>query len=163
MREDLAPSGAIEELVVEELIGIAWRKRRVLAYESAVISKQLDGAVEDWEQRDTIVLAHKQWAAEQARQMPPEQTLQQRLDRLNKSEAVQLGNSFWKHVSGLSVTPIDAYIFWYSMKAMALRELVMEEPLSSPAVRGRVCVVAQKIGVNVDKAIGVENRISTVH
>jgi len=30
----------------------------------------------------------------------------------------------------------------------------MEEPLSSPAVRGRVCVVAQRIGVNIDKAIG---------
>ena len=50
--------------------------------------------------------------------------------------------------------PIDAHIFWYSMQAMALRELGMENPLSSPAVRGRVCVVAQKIGVNIDNAIG---------
>jgi len=49
MREDLAPTGAVEELLVEELIGIAWRKRRVLAYESAVIGKQWNGAVEDWE------------------------------------------------------------------------------------------------------------------
>ena len=30
----------------------------------------------------------------------------------------------------------------------------MEEPLNSPGVRGKVCVVAQKMGVNVDKAIG---------
>ena len=37
---------------------------------------------------------------------------------------------------------------------MTLRELGTEEPLSSPGVRGKVCVVAQKMGVNVDKAIG---------
>ena len=162
MREDLAPSGAIEELVVDELIGIAWRKRRVLAYESAVISKQRDGAIEDWEQRDPIVLAHKQWTAEQARQKspeqarqkPPEQALQWTLDQLHKSDSVQPGNSFRKHVSGLSMKPIDAYIFWYRMQSMALRELGMEEPLNSPGVRGKVCVVAQKMGVNVDKAIG---------
>jgi hypothetical protein len=39
----------------------------VLAYESAVNNKQWDGAAEDWEQQDPIVLAHKQWAAEQPR------------------------------------------------------------------------------------------------
>ena len=154
MREDLAPSGAIEELLVEELIGITWRNRRVLAYERAVISKQRDGAVEEWEQRDPIVLAHKQWTAEQARQKPPEQNLQELLDQLNKSEAVQPANSFLKHVSGLSVKPSDAYVFWYSMQAIALRELGMEERLSSPGVRGKVCVVAQKMGVNLDIAIG---------
>ena len=118
MREDLAPSGAIEELVVEELIGIAWRKRRVLTYESAVISKQWDGAVEDWEQRDPIVMDHKQWATEQARKKPPEQLLQWTLDQLNSSKADQPGNSFRKHVSGLSVKPIDAYILWYSMQEL---------------------------------------------
>ena len=103
--------GAIEELVVEELIGIAWRKRRVLAYESVVISKQWNEAVEDWEQRDTIVLAHKQWAAKQGREKPPEQPPQRTLDQLYKVEAVQPGDSFWKRVSGLSVKPIDAYVF----------------------------------------------------
>ena len=57
MREDWAPVGITEELLVEDLIGIEWRKRRVLAYESAVISKQWDGAVEDWGQQHSIVMA----------------------------------------------------------------------------------------------------------
>ncbi len=43
MREDWAPAGITEELLVEDLIGIAWRKWRVLADESAVISKRLEG------------------------------------------------------------------------------------------------------------------------
>ena len=47
MQNDLAPEGAMEELLVEDLIGITWRKRRVLAYESAVISKQRDQAIKD--------------------------------------------------------------------------------------------------------------------
>ena len=38
MRDDLAPAGANEELVASDLIGIARREQRVLAYEEAVIS-----------------------------------------------------------------------------------------------------------------------------
>jgi len=37
---------------------------------------------------------------------------------------------------------------------MTVKEFGKEEPLSSPAVRGMVCVVAQKFGVDVDDAIG---------
>ena len=129
MWEDLAPAGAAEELLVEELIGISWRKRRVLAYESAVIGKQQDKAIGDWEQQHPVVQAHKQWAD-------------------------QPDNSLWKLVSGLSVKPIDAYILWYVMQALPLKELAEEEPLSSPRVRGITCLVAQKFGVDVDDAMG---------
>jgi len=100
------------------------------------------------------VMAHKQWAADQARQKPPGQPRQWTPDQLYKLEADQPGNSFWKHVSGLSVKPIDAYILWYRIQAMTVRELSREEPLSSPTVRGEVLFVAQKFGVDLDDAMG---------
>ena len=51
---DLAPLGAVEELLVDDLIVIAWRKRRVIAYESAVLSKQLDTTVTDYQQEHSV-------------------------------------------------------------------------------------------------------------
>ena len=76
MREDLAPQGALEELAVGKLIGIAWRNRRVLAYESAVISKQRDQAIKDWEEQHPFVQAHNLWAAKQSRQAEKNQPSQ---------------------------------------------------------------------------------------
>ena len=70
-----------------------------------IIGKHWDRAVEDWEERNAIVLAYEQWAAEQARQKPPEQLRQSTLDRLNKlvqlmGSTLQPGKLHWKHVSG---------------------------------------------------------------
>ena len=163
MREAWAPVGAMEEYLVEELIGIAWRKRRVLAYESAVISKQWDGAVEDWEQQHPIVMAHQQWAAEQTPKLTPDQPLKSTAEPSSKMTVEQLfkkiigdqpGDSTRKHVSGLSVKPIDAYILWYVMAEMTFREVNMDEPLSSPTGRGRALIKAQQLGADVDDAIG---------
>ena len=42
IREDLVPIGAIEQLLVEDIICYWWRKRRILVYESALISGQWD-------------------------------------------------------------------------------------------------------------------------
>ena len=50
--------------------------------------------------------------------------------------------------------PIDPYVLLYVMQCMSVRELGKEEPLSSPTVRGMVCVVAQKFGVDLDDVIG---------
>jgi len=52
------------------------------------------------------------------------------------------------------VKPIDAYILWFSLQAMTAEEFSKDEPLSSPIVRGRVGVVAQKFGVDLDDAMG---------
>jgi len=113
MREDWAPAGITEELLVEDLIGIEWRKRRVLAYESALISKQWDGAVEDWEQQHPFVRAHKQWTAEQSPKSTPEQRLKSTAEPsgkltveqlFKKMEGDQPGNSTRKHDLGLAVT-----------------------------------------------------------
>ncbi len=49
LREDLAPDGALEELLVDELSMLTWRRRRVLRHETASIRLHLDTAGEDWE------------------------------------------------------------------------------------------------------------------
>ena len=54
MWEDLAPAGALEESLVEELICNIWRKRRVVAHESALISKKAATARRDWEERNRV-------------------------------------------------------------------------------------------------------------
>ena len=58
----------MEGFLVDELIAIAWRKRRVLKYENAVISKQRDQAIKDWEEQYPLVQKYKQWANSQSRQ-----------------------------------------------------------------------------------------------
>ena len=50
--EDMAPVGALEELLVDELIMLTWRRRRVLRYENAAIRASSDTAIEDWEREE---------------------------------------------------------------------------------------------------------------
>ena len=144
MREDLAPEGAVEELLVEELIGIAWRKQNALAYESAVISKQRDQAIKDWEEQH-LVCAHKQWAAERPRQWKPGQP--------PPWAVKQSGDSVRKYRSGLRVTPTGVYVLLYFVQELAVHELAKEE-VESPTVRGTVCAKALKLGVHLDDVIG---------
>ena len=49
--EDLAPTGALEEILVQEIISIIWRKRRLLRHESALASQQAAQAIDSWEQQ----------------------------------------------------------------------------------------------------------------
>ena len=54
MWEDLAPVGALEESLTDDLINLMWRKRRVIAYESALISQKAATARRDWEERNQV-------------------------------------------------------------------------------------------------------------
>ena len=154
MREDLAPEGALEELEVEKLIGIAWRNGRLLAYESAVISKQRDQAIKDWEEQHPLVQAHKQWTNRQSRQGEAKQPRQWEPGQPYEWAIKQPGDSVRKYPLGPRVTPIDFYILLYFMQALALRELAKDEPLESAVVRSMVCHKAQKLGVHLDDVIG---------
>lgn len=49
LRDTLGPIGALEELMVEKLIVLTWRSRRVLKYETAAIRSISDTAIDDWE------------------------------------------------------------------------------------------------------------------
>ena len=154
MREDLAPQGVLEELEVEKLIGIAWRNGRLLAYESAVISKQRDQAIKDWEEQHPFVQAHKQWTAKQSLQGEKPHPSQWEPGQPYEWAIKQPGDSARKYPLGPRVTPTDAYFLPYSMQALALRELAKDEPLESAVVRSMVCQKAQKLGVHLDDVIG---------
>ena len=54
IREDLVPIGAIEELSVEDLVGYWWRKRRLLAYESSIMSGQWN--TKDQQEHVTVII-----------------------------------------------------------------------------------------------------------
>lgn len=51
LKDDLAPAGALEELLVEKLAVIVWRWRRVLRYELGEIRRWADEAVTDWRKK----------------------------------------------------------------------------------------------------------------
>ena len=62
LRDTLNPVGAVEELLVDKLIGATWRMRRVLRFETAAIRNVSDNAVGDWEHKqanDLRVLSGK--------------------------------------------------------------------------------------------------------
>jgi len=48
LKDDLAPAGTLEELLVEKLAVIVWRWRRVLRYELGAIRERADEAVAAW-------------------------------------------------------------------------------------------------------------------
>ena len=52
MRTDFGPVGVIEELLVDKLIELSWRWRRVLRYETAAIREISDASTEDWAQQE---------------------------------------------------------------------------------------------------------------
>ena len=52
VRADLSPEGVIEEHLVDRLVAIMWRERRLIRYETAKITKQLDSALHRQDRRD---------------------------------------------------------------------------------------------------------------
>jgi len=65
--ESLQPEGALEELLVEKIATITWRKRRLLLAESAEIRKNMEFV--EWDQRD-----RDQKEAEQIGSVPTDET-----------------------------------------------------------------------------------------
>ncbi len=51
LHRDLAPDGSLEELLVDQLVMLTWRWRRILRYETAAIRQHSDTAVQDWERQ----------------------------------------------------------------------------------------------------------------
>ena len=52
LREDWAPVGATEELLVDQIIMLTWRRRRLVNYETGSIREVADTAIEDWEREE---------------------------------------------------------------------------------------------------------------
>ena len=129
MRKDLAPEGAIEEFVAEDLISIAWRMRRVVAHESAVISEQSTVAVGDWDQQYSIARGLKQ-------------NLPEGLDQSTSRE--------------LTSTMAYATLMTAGTRRTVLAILKEDCPVSDPAVQITVGALARELGVPVDDILGPE-------
>lgn len=153
LRKDLEPHGAVQESIVDELIGVHWRKRRVLAYENAVISKKRDEAVKQWDQEQPVSMAINRWGAEKYPKKLKEIFLQSTPDKTIESN-IQSGEPLRKDGSGSQVKPTDISIIWLLMRKLALVELTIDDPLSSSTVRGLVCLEAQRMGVDLIATIG---------
>ena len=50
LRREIAPKGALEEILTDKLVMVVWRWRRLLRYETAAIRERSDAATFQWEQ-----------------------------------------------------------------------------------------------------------------
>ena len=151
---DLAPQGAVEEYIVDEMVNLAWRKRRIPAYETAMISKQQDEAIRDWELEHPLTLAFDRWSAKQAPHKPAEQPVDPIVEKILRFNSARPGNPAQKDVSGPRVNPVNPYIIQLAMHRLTLRELLDDEGVSSSALRGMICRVALRMGVDVEGVLG---------
>ena len=52
LTDALAPNGELEQLLVDDLISLTWRRRRTLSYERAAIRRQADDNIRLWKNED---------------------------------------------------------------------------------------------------------------
>jgi len=138
MREDLSPQGAVEGLYVAE---------------EAIISKQRDEAIGNWDQRRPYPLAINRWISEPNHKKISATSVQSIPDKITDSD-VQPGDSSPKYLPGSPVESVDSYIIWLMILRSVVRELTIYKPLSSSAACGMECLVAQRMGVDVENSIG---------
>ena len=139
---------------MDEMVDLAWRKRRIPAYETAMISKQRDETIRAWEVEHPLTLAFDQWSAKQAPQKPAEQPVDPMFGKILRTASVHLCNPTQKDVSGPRVKPVNPYIIQLAMHRLTLRELVDDEGVNSSALRGMVCCLALSMGVDVECVLG---------
>ena len=129
--EDLAPLGALEELLVDELTMLAWRMRRVLKFETALISKQSATVKEDWRLQQPLALALRQRLPEEKFPWIPRQYTSPIVLHAMMAAAA------WAPVSGLLDDENDSR-------------------MTDPAVQVTVRDISREFGVPVDDIIGPE-------
>lgn len=151
---DLAPRGALEEYFVDKMVDLAWRERRIPAYETAMISKQKDEAIKGWELEHPFTLAHNRWSTRQAPQKPAEEPVDPIIEKILRFNAAQPGGPANKDVSGPGIDPVTPYIVQLEMHRLTMRELADDQGVNSPGLRGVVCLVAQRMGVDVEGVLG---------
>ena len=163
MWEDCAPSGALEELLVEELTTLGWRKRRLVSYERAVTSKQAEASVKDWEEHEPSVVRVKRFATQQANKGKTKETFQKlRPDILGpeaeqpSQKSVGPGRAFWEHAARMTIKPTDLPKPGLLFSLAIFRNLLEDDSLNSPLVRAEVLHLAANLGVDVDSALGSE-------
>jgi hypothetical protein len=96
--EELAPEGAMETLLVDKLIAMVWRWRRVLRFETAAIRMGADVATDDWEgqERNRLLFAAdgEHWEATEDLQILVE-PLEQALAALDQPDPLTAWPELW--------------------------------------------------------------------
>ena len=130
--EDLAPVGTLEEMLVQELTALIWRKRRLLKYESAISTQQAARSIDTWEQQSAISSFLDRRMPQAA---PPENPRQM--------------------TSGIRFVTTLTAAMW-----RPIADLLNEEDslTSSPSIQITIREVARELEVPVDDILGTEPR-----
>lgn len=116
LTDTLAPEGYIEQLLVDELISLTWRRRRILVYENAAIRQRADQLIKDWKDETAM-----RWAGSFPDELDAEPTehLTRDVERL---EIVQ-------YIASLAGRPLDVLPeIWY--EAFVVAESCFSVPIS---------------------------------
>jgi hypothetical protein len=135
LREDLAPVGALEELLVDQLIMLVWRWKRVLKYELGVIRKESDTVTDDWERKQAkehdlyipILHSREDWEPTTALAHQVEE-LEKDLQALNYDDPLSVRPQIWQHVFSVASEGFHVCV----EKVLGLREHWEESPGYSP-------------------------------
>jgi len=164
MWEDLAPAGVLEGSLVEDLINIIWRKRRILVHESALISQKAATAQRDWEQRNQVSVGLEGLLSSFRRPEPeipdfeelgidfdsPGETAHQLLQGI---DSILSNGVAAPSVSEVSPFVVAVLLVLRAKKAVE-ESMGSESDLSDPALQDAVIELVQEWGISVRSIIG---------
>lgn len=165
MWEDLSPDGALEESLAQDVINIAWRKRRVIAYESALMSQEAATAKKDWEERNQVSVDLEgiiRFLRRPEPQIPDIECLLQfdspgkgtKFDRM-----LAAIDSSWSKGDGVEVPP-PSQVSPFQVARLRIYQAEKAvigsrgKDLSNPALQNAVVDLAQRWATNVRRILG---------
>ena len=164
MCKDLAPAGVLEGSLVEDLINIIWRKRRVIAHESALIGQKAANAQRDWEQRNQVSVDLERLLSSLRRSEPEIPDFKELgIDFDSPGEtAHQLLQGIGSILSnGLAAPPVSevspfvvAVLLVRQAKRAVEESMGSESDLRDPALQNAVMELVQEWGISVRSIIG---------
>ena len=164
MCKDLAPAGVLESSLVEDLINIIWRKRRVIAHESALIGQKAANAQRDWEQRKQVSVDLERLLSSLRRSEPEIPDFKELgIDFDSPGEtAHQLLQGIGSILSnGLAAPPVSevspfvvAVLLVRQAKRAVEESMGSESDLRDPALQNAVMELVQEWGISVRSIIG---------
>ena len=164
MCKNLAPAGVLEGSLVEDLINIIWRKRRVIAHESALIGQKAANAQRDWEQRNQVSVDLERLLSSLRRSEPEIPDFKELgIDFDSPGEtAHQLLQGIGSILSnGLAAPPVSevspfvvAVLLVRQAKRAVEESMGSESDLRDPALQNAVMELVQEWGISVRSIIG---------
>ena len=160
----MAPAGVLEGSLVEDLINIIWRKRRVIAHESALIGQKAANAQRDWEQRNQVSVDLERLLSSLRRSEPEIPDFKELgIDFDSPGEtAHQLLQGIGSILSnGLAAPPVSevspfvvAVLLVRQAKRAVEESMGSESDLRDPALQNAVMELVQEWGISVRSIIG---------